>query len=673
MSAERKNRSLPGGGLRLLSFLPTLNWLALIFLGVGWKRPADLLCGLIYGAVTFAHPPAAVLMWILGIVHYSIAVSLVKSEGPKPKTPDPGQFHEKKQAVPEVEIQLPEPSDPFAHVEIPGEPEWIEPIPVAPEKDITPVKPVTVLSAKERFLRDMKKYEGREGKEAPFVPFGDEKPLYESMSPRQQAWYFYWRSRVRGKSYPDTDVGYIWLYTFELLSGCGWQEPAQGYEKLLSLWTEYRQRYPGLDGRMLRWLLDFAWKHGLSCRMPEMKGLCLPLQLVLRDMMIEACSSAKPLKLPFLLVDALCEYPLTGSKFYKDGHGDLVEEAIPRVVALTDAALLKQKNKGLLAVYGPARTRKQSHILFADAICPDSDQHIVISVRGYTSSQKLRGFINMLVRFSENVLRSICAYPGRLRGVELDPELAALVETFLRKEYGAAGKKDPPPKPRQKLQLDFDNIAQLRAQADEVRDALEVAEDPDTPKVPLTDLQAVAELVKELDSAEAELMDLLHRRGWEMEYTPGMEQTVESINAKAIRLLACALLVREGDSLLAEDDYRDELNHIYAMKQQKQEVPPAENPEGKYFDPGKLSPPMAELMAALSQLQQQAVRIVLLGENVQGKLAELAEEAMTMPEILIDEINDLAAQYLDDILIDGFGDVPEVLEQYADELKKAMI
>jgi hypothetical protein len=44
---------------------------------------------------------------------------------------------------------------------------------------------------------------------------------------------------------------------------------------------------------------------------------------------------------------------------------------------------------------------------------------------------------------------------------------------------------------------------------------------------------------------------------------------------------------------------------------------------------------------------------------------------MTMPELLLDELNDTAAQYLDDILVDTFGEAPHVLEQYEEELEKA--
>ena len=56
------------------------------------------------------------------------------------------------------------------------------------------------------------------------------------------------------------------------------------------------------------------------------------------------------------------------------------------------------------------------------------------------------------------------------------------------------------------------------------------------------------------------------------------------------------------------------------------------------------------------------------GENVQDELETLAEAAMSLPEILIDEINELANQFLDDIVIDTMGDVPCILEQYITQL-----
>lgn len=54
------------------------------------------------------------------------------------------------------------------------------------------------------------------------------------------------------------------------------------------------------------------------------------------------------------------------------------------------------------------------------------------------------------------------------------------------------------------------------------------------------------------------------------------------------------------------------------------------------------------------------------------RIEEIANAEMSMPEILIDEINDIATQYIGDILIDTFDAEMSVLEQYVNELKEAM-
>lgn len=676
MTAEKKK--LPGCGLRMLSFVPMVNWAALVILGVGWGRMWDTILGVLYGVITFVFPDWAPWLWIAGMVHYALSCRSVKKTPASPPA-QPADF-QKPEPISRADIRLPEPKALYTPVVLPGEPEKKESIPIRTPAVSIPVSKIEEkrnhrpLSAEERFYRDMKLYADRAVTEAALVPFGDERPIYESMSKYQKAWYFYWRSQVRGGIYPETDVGYILLYSFELLNGQDWQTPGEGLRKLQELWLAYRLRHGELDGKLYPWCLDFARKHDLPMPAPEVRNLAIPDEPVLRDLMIEAYSQGKPLKLPFALVDGLCAYSLTGSKFYKDSHQALMEEAIPRVIALADAALIKEKKKGLLAVYGPARPKKQMHYPFRGAICPDGGQQIEISLRGYTAGIKLREYINSLVRHGENVLRSICGYRGRLRGVELEPELAALVESFLRREYGAKDKPAGAQPEKKALKLDFDNIAQLRAQSDEVRDALEVSQEQPDQKEDLTDLQAVTELIQALSEDEEVLMARLCLRGWEMPYNADMGAQVAGINAKALRLLACALLVREGNMLLAEDDYRDELTQIYALKKAGKIPEKQKKPEEKgIFDVSKLPESLAELVNALSPLHQKALAIVVGQTDVADRLAALAEEAMTMPEILIDEINDQAAAFLDDILIDGLADVPCVLEQYAQELQKAML
>ena len=197
----------------------------------------------------------------------------------------------------------------------------------------------------------MQKYKDKIGNKAPFVPFMQYWPTYDSMDSHQKAWYFYWRNEVRNNRYPDTDLSYIFVHIYELLSGCGWNTANDGYAQLMKLWQAYSDRFPKLDSYLYDWTYDFALLHNLDYLAPEKADIHIPSQLALRDLLIDKHSEDKPLKLPFALIDALCDYSIVGSKFYKDGNQLLMHEAIPRVVALADAALLKKKGKGVLAVY----------------------------------------------------------------------------------------------------------------------------------------------------------------------------------------------------------------------------------------------------------------------------------------------------------------------------------
>lgn len=85
-----------------------------------------------------------------------------------------------------------------------------------------------------------------------------------------------------------------------------------------------------------------------------------------------------------------------------------------------------------------------------------------------------------------------------------------------------------------------------------------------------------------------------------------------------------------------------------------------------------LSENLKHFFEVLTDIQRQTIQAILFSDNPQRELSKMTEETMSMPEILIDEINDVATQFLDDILIDTFDDPPTVLEQYADELKRAV-
>lgn len=114
------------------------------------------------------------------------------------------------------------------------------------------------------FLDDMKKYADRVGEKADFTPFEKYWPIYKDMNQQQMAWYFYWRTEVRNGRYPDTSLSYIYVYIYELLNGCGWNDAQDGYNQLLTLWTSYRERFPILDNILSDWIYCFAYVNNLE-------------------------------------------------------------------------------------------------------------------------------------------------------------------------------------------------------------------------------------------------------------------------------------------------------------------------------------------------------------------------------------------------------------------------
>lgn len=677
---------LPGLFTRIISFIPVINWIALVILGKKCAHKMSIFFGIVWGILTFAVPDIAAYIWIIVMIQYAVMRRTIKKKYMIEKGlternkgdkfgDQPANVIEKSIQQRTVSHQI-NPTMVFSDVVIEGDEEAKQLIPkrsIYSEAKEFNFNTSFGSSSDSKFIRDMKIFEKKSGAKVPFVPFMAYWPTYDSMQRPQKAWYFYWRTEVRNENYIDTDLSYIFIYVYELLSGFGWKDAREGYSKLMAVWVQYRERYPKLDNYLFSWTFDFSLLHNLEYIESDLDGIRMPHQQTLKDILIDKHSEDKPLKLSFVLVDSLCDYSLTGSKFYKDGHQLLIQEAIPRVLALVDALLIRKKNRGILSLYGPNRTEKQSYYMFQSAVCPDANKKIDIMVKAYTSSQTLRSYINEIVRFGENILRAIYGYRGRLRGVTVDEETAVLIEKFLRKEYGFTNEsKDDSLIPNTEVKLDFNSINELRNQSDAVRNALEVSEENQEKKELLTDLEEVRALLEVLTEDARKLIDYFVQNKWQCVNDADKITLVNEINKQANKYLACALIVPEQDLLIIEDDYRDELDYIYADQLKSSDGEGREDQLMYSFSAEELSDGMQQVMENLTSVQVEVLQIVLAKESVQEKLEKIAEQVMSMPEILIDEINDIATQYLEDILIDTVGDEPCVLEQYEKELKQAM-
>ena len=169
------------------------------------------------------------------------------------------------------------------------------------------------------------------------------------------------------------------------------------------------------------------------------------------------------------------------------------------------------------------------------------------------------------------------------------------------------------------------------------------------------------------------MLDKLQQNGWECEFSIDMSSAENEINRLANKYLACNLFVREQNRLIVEDDYRDELDHIYATGfVSTASSQDSEGSENNCFDSSVLPDELKQLVDSLLPHQCEAIRAILLNKDCIPEIERIADETFTMPDALIDDINEEAKQFLDDILIESFEGGLQVLEQYCFELTNAL-
>ena len=88
----------------------------------------------------------------------------------------------------------------------------------------------------------------------------------------------------------------------------------------------------------------------------------------------------------------------------------------------------------------------------------------------------------------------------------------------------------------------------------------------------------------------------------------------------------------EENTLILEDDYRDEFNYIYEPLSEfnTPESTSTEDDSSKFVLDG-LSDEIRQLLETLSPTQTEILYIILSQENISGRIEEIANTEMSMP------------------------------------------
>lgn len=457
-----------------------------------------------------------------------------------------------------------------------------------PARDDEPASVSRPATTESQFVERARELANYTEASADFVKFKSYWPTYGHMTGPQTKWYFYWRNEVRHGRYPETDLSYIFLHVYELINGVGWDTPLNGYEQLSGLWEAYRGTFKRLDHYLGGWIADFSFIHELNIPLREIVVRAKGLGGDLAELELARCLTSTPEQLTLPALSLMSDYDITKSKFYAGPGNETLERFVPKVVALVDAYVKRKHGTSLLEMFPPDPPVTRERYLFRSAVYDISlyGYSILVPVIRISKSPPLRSLVTRLFRLTENKLRALMDFRGRLKGITIDKDIEELVSKFLEREFRKAEREEKGPD----IVIDRDRLEQLQSDSNVVRQLLTVEE-------PAEEKPSVDWSVTDLSTVEA--------------WIPKKQEPAEELQA-------------------SESGARNEWE---------------------------------ALAEALSPLQLEAV-LALSGPEGPDALHRLAAAHAALPDLLIDEINEIAMDLLGDLLIDG----EELSPEYASML-----
>lgn len=164
------------------------------------------------------------------------------------------------------------------------------------------------------------------------IPFDTCYIIYGKMDDAQLRTYFTWRTKMRQGIAEKTSPSYVLCYTFELLNDIGTANPAETIEKLLAIWTIYRQYDANLDKYFCEWIRDYYVVHHteLMTAFSEYRSR-FPVPFYGEDFELLAKAitcSWDSLK----VIEASSSFKISNGQFYKSGNQQIIEKCTCFVV-----------------------------------------------------------------------------------------------------------------------------------------------------------------------------------------------------------------------------------------------------------------------------------------------------------------------------------------------------
>jgi len=138
---------------------------------------------------------------------------------------------------------------------------------------------------------------------------------------------------------------------------------------------------------------------------------------------------------------------------------------------------------------------------------------------------------------------------------------------------------------------------------------------------------------------------------------------MDGINVKSIKFLGNILVCHEGRSFFIEEDYRDAIDSLITSAAESPWAGESEDKPQARSEPGN---GWDALWVEMENRHRQTLGAILSATDRKSALRKIADSCNTMPELLIEEINELSLKHIGDILVDGCGDSIYILPEHVE-------
>jgi hypothetical protein len=548
---------------------------------------------------------------------------------------------------------------------------------------------ITYSTSDDNFLEAARKMSDYKAGVTQPVPFEAYRPTYSLMSAQQKNWYLYWRSQVRNGIYPDVDLTYIFLHIYELIHQVGARDTEDGYRQLRALWHNYRDRHSRLDSYMADWLADYILINHchIDPLQPYTELLSFGRSITQPDLLLQRYINGGDYCPPLGLLLSYSNYNLCRSRFYNDETKALLNERLPQAFVYLDQARLCPDKKTLVEAYRPMSTKAVSRTPFLGAIYAEHRESITLGVvYPYSFHAPFRAMVTSFFKYSENKLRQALKHKALLRGIDLPTDMQPVLQAYFVK-YGLSASPTP------RIEIDITRVQALQAESDEIREMLlmnsvrsgmaaetsigispgEAADMSSSNSHSGQSLvDSVSQFLRSLTEPELGFIWTLMNLGWEsddqlIKIKIGdcfLDNMIERINQLSLRDLGDVLVVTEAGRRIVSEDFRHEIDSWFTHSG-KSLVHPSSEQNG-------LPAEWHELRSHLDNGQRLALTIISAEQDVNQRLEHIAKQLGSMPELLVESINETAMNTIGDIIVD-LAVSPPVLEQENRELVEKML